>query len=77
MKGYRHFLFAGLEEAQALRPLAGLAGMTLDVVPPQRFEELMPSLLAKATGLEQEALRAWEGFGQVMAGLEELAALGV
>jgi hypothetical protein len=71
--GYRHFLFAGLEEeGKALRPLADLSGMTFDAVLPQQFEKLFPLLMAQAAGLEQGAVEAREGFGQFMAGLEQL-----
>ncbi len=77
----RGIVYAGLEgEIEAARPITQLAGVELQGVSPGQgrdFLGLMVAALAKATGLEEAAIQAREGFQEFQAGLEQLAAIGV
>lgn len=56
--------------------MAARAGITPRVITPQEqqsFTRLILEILAQATGLEEEAIQAQEGFQEFLAGLEELS----
>ena len=71
----RFFILAGLEEeANALRPLAKRAQMDFTRVSPAGapFQQIL-TLLAKATGLEEAAIQARQGFQEFLTGFEKLS----
>ncbi|MBI3291966.1 MAG: hypothetical protein HYZ73_04065 [Elusimicrobia bacterium] len=76
-KDVREVIYVGLEEeAAAFMPMAARAGMSPRLVTPQNqqsFARLILEILAQATGLEEVAIQAQQGFQEFLTGLEELS----
>lgn len=76
-KDVRGMVYAGLEEeAATFTPMATRAGMIPRIITPQNqqsFSRLILEILAQATGLEEAAIQAQQGFQEFLTGLEELS----
>ncbi len=76
-KDARGVIYVGLEkEAGTFMPMAARAGITPRVITPQEqqsFARIILEILAQATGLEEAAIQAQQGFQEFLSGLEELS----